>query len=149
MGEIMSEKLIKQPELFEDYPPECVFTPKYPQTFKFNLIVGSNDFGELMIKIDKDLELSEVKGGKKTLEKLEEIGKKQAGKAFYYEIPSTEKIFISYPFKNAGDLVVALFTEGVSQKKGVRDLRDFVSNVENPINYELLYKKTGIVIDDY
>ena len=130
--------------------PECVFIPSYPQLFKFDLIVGSKNYGKIKIRIDEYIELSAVEGDKTALDKLKEIGKKQAGKAFYYTIPSHKKNFISYPFKNAAELIVALF-QGVETEntKELEKLRQFVAKVENPIDTELLYKKTGIVIDDY
>lgn len=150
MGEIMKEELIQQPELFEDYPPECVFKAEYPQSFKFDLTVGSKNYGEIRIRIDKGIELSTIEGEKNSLAKLEEIGKKQAGKAAYVaDLVSGERIYISYPFKDAGELVVALRANiGFAENKDFKNFCKFVYKVENPVDYELLYQKTGIRIYD-
>lgn len=130
--------------------PDAIFVPTYPQKFNFDLIINSKNYGEVRLKIEEGLNLSVIEGDKTALDKLKEIGKKQAGKAFYYTIPSHKKNFISYPFKNATELIVALF-QGVETEntKELEKLRQFVAKVENPIDTELLYKKTGIVIDDY
>lgn len=129
--------------------PECIFIPSYPQSFKFDLIVGSKNYGEIRIRIDEDTELSAVEGDKTALNKLEEIGKKQAGKAFYYKIPSKHKNFISYPFKDAGELIVALF-QGMETEstKELEKLREFVAKVNTPLDIEMLHQKTGIRIYD-
>lgn len=138
----------KQNNFFKKICPECFFEPSYPQEFKFCLIKSSKNYGELRVRIEKGLEISELTGDKTALAKIEEIGRKQANNAFYCLIPCADKHFISYPFKNALELTTAIAWEGdVEKNAGLNDLRLFVSNVMHPVNERLFYEKTGMRIE--
>lgn len=135
--------------MIEDICPECVFKPKYPQLFKFELVVNSKNYGNIELEIKQGLEISSLSGDKNALNKLDEIAKKQANRAFYYIIPDNKERYISYPLKDVLELITALYEyEEVKQGEDLEELRNFVSNVLYPVDTELLYEKTGIFMTD-
>lgn len=135
-------------EYFKSLAPECFFTPQYPQNFIFDLIIGSKNYGKIAIKIKKGAEITELTGDKTALKKLEEIGNKQADKAFYRSLSNGAKNFISYPFKDCLELIVALLHEDFQKSKAFDDFHKFVYKVYYPLDKEQFYKKTGIFITD-
>lgn len=124
--------------------PECFFSPKYPYKFKIDLIIGNENFGELEIIVKEDLNIDEIKGDKKVLEKLDEIVQKQAGKHFY--LPACRKKVIPYPPKKLNELCGIFTNEEVKANKDFKKIGEFLANTYDPINAELLYEKTGIKI---
>ena len=150
--EITDEVLKKAAQVARDYfkslAPECFFTPQYPQNFSFDLVIASKNYGVIEVEIKEDKEISRLTGDKAALKKLEEIGKKQANKTFYRRLSSGAKIFISYPFKDCLELIVALLHEDFKKSKPFDDFHEFIYKVCYPLNKEKFYKKTGIFMTD-
>ena len=136
------------PDFFEALCPECYFKPEYPQSFKFDLIIYSKNYGKLEIRVDRGLELSEIKGDKTALEKLEQIGKLQvANKVGYCNLPEPIPVLISYPFKDAIELIVAL-REGIGffETPEFKHFHEYMYKCYNPIDEEIFYEKMGVRI---
>lgn len=125
--------------------PECFFTPQYPYSFKFDLILKGENFGELEIIVKEGLMIEEIKGSEKTLKKLDEIAKKQEGNFFY--LPQRKKRFISYPVKKLNELKWILIYEDFEKNGDFGEIGDFLANTYAPVKTELLYQKTGIEMD--
>ena len=129
--------------------PEAVFVPEYPQIFKFDLEVGDKNYGEIEIEIRDELNIYEMRGTKEALQKFEKMAREAEGKTFMFpRFPFTERFF-SYPVKDAVSLSEVLMREeGFKQSEDFFVFADFICNVLNPLNKDILYEKTGIFMTD-
>lgn len=137
----------------ESICPECVFKPTYPQVFKFDLILYSQNYGELEIVINKNDEISEIKGDTEAVKKFDEIAKKADKQRLDGFFPFIN--VVSYPPKKLLDLlsvfwkITSDFTleqNNALENKDYLKMCEFFYNFYKPINEKILYKKTGIKI---
>lgn len=125
--------------------PECIFTPKYPYVFKFDLILQGVNYGEIEVKVNLGLELSELKGDKRALAIIDKKAKEKKDDYFYQlGLPI---IFMSYPLTKIDQLYRLLEEEGLEINKGCSEMLKLIAKTYTPINAELLYEKTGIEIN--
>ena len=133
-------------DLVEEICPEAVFKPKYPKIFKFNLILKSEDWGEVEVIVKKGIVISELKGAKKALKKIDELAKKLRGEMIPLPPPDYEVPFV-YPLKDLMSFSEVFIREKDFKENGdFEKMIDFISNSYAPIDeIELLIKK-GIKI---
>ena len=129
--------------------PEAVFIPEYPQTFKFDLEIDNKNYGWIEIEIREKLDIYEIRGEKTALLKFEKMAREAEGKTFIFpRFPFTERFF-SYPVKDAVSLSEVLMRdEKFKRNKDFLVFADFICNVLNPLNTDILYEKTGIFMTD-
>ena len=125
--------------------PESVFKPEYPYIFKFNLLLGTENYGEISIQVKEELKIFELSGEERALKKLFALAEKQNNQQMIMRpLPMSPKN-ISFPFKGIDDVSETLLKEeSFRENADFEKMLDFILNTYSPINHAILKAKTGI-----
>lgn len=134
--------------------PAIFYQFQYPYSFKFDLILEGENYGDLEVVVKEGRDIAEIKGAKLALNKLDEINKE--GSKFFWRVPPDGDRIMHYPVIYVDELASLLGHFCTFDGENVKfepngdfeKMLEFIGHLYHPINTDLLYEKTGILMLD-
>lgn len=131
--------------------PDCLHHLKYPKTFKFDLILADKNYGELEFLVEAGILISQLKGSKEALEKLDQMAKKLDGEnMIFLPEPKIDLPFV-YPLEDIMSVGEVLGREKSFKINGnYKEMKELICCVYSPVEPKKLYLQTNGALElDY